>query len=166
MANSRPLPTGGICLSHSLRLDNDSLPPHRLCSAHANVSGRSQPQEGDFNEIATSFDIPANHLIKIVNELARRGYVRTIRGPGGGVELARKAKEISLGEVIEDLQGPLRLHNCVAGSGTCAIEAICRLRGILRQADEAQARFLNRFTLADIIPVAPNREQDSFDPAI
>ena len=118
------------------------------------------------SEIAMIFDIPVNHLVKIVNELARRGYVRTIRGPGGGVELAKDTKEIPLGEVIEDLQGPIRLHDCVAVSGTCAIETICRLRGILRQADEAQARFLNRFTLADIVPGLPDQKQEAFDPAI
>lgn len=103
-------------------------------------------------EIAAAFDIPANHLVKIVNELAQRGFVRTIRGPGGGVTLAPNAAQLRLGDLIEQLQGPMHLHNCVESDGSCAIESICKLRGIFRQADLVQRDFLNQYTLADIVP--------------
>jgi Rrf2 family transcriptional regulator, nitric oxide-sensitive transcriptional repressor len=103
-------------------------------------------------QIATAFDIPPNHLVKIINELAHRGYVRTIRGPGGGVSLAPNAAKLRLGDLIESLQGPMHLHECVESDGSCAIESICKLRGIFRQADAVQRNFLNQYTLADIVP--------------
>ncbi|MCB1122883.1 MAG: Rrf2 family transcriptional regulator, partial [Verrucomicrobiae bacterium] len=103
-------------------------------------------------QIAQTFDIPLNHLIKIVNDLSRRGYIRSIRGPGGGVSLAIDPGELRLGYLIEDLQGPMQLHECVNAQGYCVIETICKLRSIFRDADAVQREFLNGHTLADIIP--------------
>src|SRR5687767_1186527 len=56
-------------------------------------------------EVAGLFGISANHVAKVVNQLARLGYVRSVRGIGGGIELARPAEEIRLGEVIRDFEG-------------------------------------------------------------
>ena len=105
-------------------------------------------------EIARVFDIPLNHLVKIVHQLAQHGYVHTTRGPGGGVELARSPEDIRIGQVIDDFQGPLQLHDCVSSPGLCAIESFCKLQSIFRQGDALQRDFLNRHTLADVIPAA------------
>ena len=118
----------------------------------ARAVGEQRPRRVTSAEISRVFDIPLNHLVKIVNELARLRYVRTIRGPGGGVELARSPAEIRIGEVIDDFQGPLNLHDCVSSPGTCAIESFCKLQGIFRQADALQREFLDRHTLADVAP--------------
>lgn len=105
-------------------------------------------------QIAEAFEIPLNHLIKIVNELARRGYIRSIRGPGGGISLAKDPGTLPLGDLIEDLQGTLQLHECSNSKGYCVLETICKLRSIFREADAVQRDFLNRHSLADIIPTS------------
>ncbi len=103
-------------------------------------------------EIAAVFDVSLNHLVKVVNELARLGYIRTARGPGGGVQLGRTPESIVLGDFIEDFQGPMRLHECTVTDGICAIETFCKLKGIFAQADRLQKDFLDGYTLADFIP--------------
>lgn len=115
-------------------------------------------------QIAKAFGVPLNHLVKVIHELAQRGYIRTSRGPGGGVELARSPSDILLGQVIEDFQGPIRLHNHIDSPGICAIESTSKLQDVFRQADQLQRDFLNGFTLADILPNSIPIQ--AFDPGI
>lgn len=103
-------------------------------------------------DVAGLFNISANHIAKVVNQLARLGYVRSMRGIGGGIELARRADEIRLGDVIRDFEGNLHLLECVASDGVCVIESFCKLKGVLADAERLQLDFLNGKTLADIVP--------------
>ena len=68
-------------------------------------------------EVAGFFGISAAHVAKVVNQLARLGFVRSIRGIGGGIELARPSDKITLGEVITAFEGALHLLDCVATEG-------------------------------------------------
>jgi Rrf2 family nitric oxide-sensitive transcriptional repressor len=103
-------------------------------------------------QIAQVFGISAHHLAKVVNQLSRLGYVRSIRGIGGGIELARVPAEIRLGDVIEALEGNLHLLECVATEHVCAIQSFCKLKGVLAQAERVQLDYLNQVTLADVAP--------------
>jgi Rrf2 family nitric oxide-sensitive transcriptional repressor len=103
-------------------------------------------------EVAALFGISANHIAKVVNQLARSGYVRSIRGIGGGIELARPAVEIRLGDVIRDFEGSWHLLECVASEGVCVIESFCKLKRVLAEAERLQLEYLDGQTLADIVP--------------
>ncbi len=107
-------------------------------------------------EVASLFGISPNHVAKVVNQLARLGYLRSIRGIGGGIELAKPPEEIRLGAVIEALEGNMHLLECVAVDQICAIESFCKLKGALAEAERIQLEYLNTLTLAD---VAPTRRQ-------
>jgi Rrf2 family nitric oxide-sensitive transcriptional repressor len=102
-------------------------------------------------EIAEAFQLSMNHLVKIIHELSQLGYISTTRGPGGGILLARNPEDIRIGEVIEAIEGPLNLHDCVHTEGLCVIESFCKLKGIFRQADQLQRDFLRQHTLADVL---------------
>lgn len=104
------------------------------------------------SEVADLYSISANHIAKVVNQLGRLGYVRSIRGIGGGIELARPAHEIRLGEVIQAFEGSLHLLDCVATEGLCVIQSFCKLKGVLSEAERLQFEFLNSKTLEDILP--------------
>ncbi|KAA0131444.1 MULTISPECIES: RrF2 family transcriptional regulator [Gimesia] len=107
-------------------------------------------------EVAALFDISANHVAKVVNQLSRFGYIRSVRGLGGGIELAVPLDEIRLGEVIERFEGNLHLLECVGTEGVCVIQPFCKLKGVLAEAERLQREYLNSVTLAD---VAPSRRQ-------
>jgi Rrf2 family nitric oxide-sensitive transcriptional repressor len=104
------------------------------------------------SEVAALFGISANHIAKVVNQLARSGYVRSIRGIGGGIELARRPDEIRLGEVIRNFEGNWHLLECVASEGVCVIESFCKLKRVLAEAERLQLNYLDGQTLADIVP--------------
>lgn len=106
-------------------------------------------------EIADYFEISYNHLMKVANALAARGYVKARRGKGGGLALARAESSISLGAVARDMEGHWELVECFSTTGDCRIAASCRLAPVLGEALEAFWAVLDRYTLADIAHLPP-----------
>ena len=105
-------------------------------------------------DIAEAYGISENHLTKIVHHLARRGYVDTIRGKGGGMRLAQAPDRINLGEVVRGAEGGLALVGCFRGI-PCTIGPACALRGLLEDAAGAFFQVLDRHTLADLLKSRP-----------
>ena len=103
-------------------------------------------------QVAAMYGISANHIAKVVNQLARFGYVRSVRGIGGGIELAKSPDQIQLGQVIEAFEGNMHLLECVTTEQVCAIESFCKLKGVLAEAEQVQLQYLNSVTLADVVP--------------
>ncbi len=107
------------------------------------------------SQVAQMYGVSSNHMAKVVNQLARLGYVRSIRGIGGGIELALPAEEeIRIGEVIEAVEGNMHLLECVSTEDVCVIESFCKLRGVLREAERVQMEYLKSVTLADDSPTS------------
>ncbi|QCE33560.1 Rrf2 family transcriptional regulator [Acetobacteraceae bacterium] len=109
-------------------------------------------------DVAEAYDIPLNHVKKIITHLVKGKYVVSLRGRNGGIKIARLASEIRLGEVIRYLDEGGNLLRCMDESITkeeknlfCILSAGCHLKSLLA---EAQATFLekmNQSTLKDII---------------
>jgi Rrf2 family nitric oxide-sensitive transcriptional repressor len=110
------------------------------------------------DEIASEFRISRNHLTKVVSDLAGSGFLRTRRGAGGGVRLARPPQSITLGEVVRSLEQRQALVECFrADGGACALTPRCRLRARLAAARDAFLDELDRTTLAECAyPPAPS----------
>ncbi len=102
-------------------------------------------------DIATSFGISKNHLMKVVNDLGRRGYLDTVRGRHGGIRLMRKPIDINIGKVVRDTEDELEVLGCLDHTGYCRIEQVCVLRGAVREAAAAFLAVLDGYTLADLI---------------
>src|SRR5690606_10738438 len=107
-------------------------------------------------ELAAEFEISRNHLIKVMQRLARGGIIATRRGSGGGAVLARKPEEIRLGDIVSLLEQDQPLVSCFAPTGgQCTVRGHCRLKHRLRSAEAAFLADLNRSTLADVaLPAA------------
>ena len=106
-------------------------------------------------EIADEFGISRNHLNKVIQRLARHGFVATRRGAGGGAMLARPASEIGLGDLVRLLEQDQALVECFAPDGACCVTPVCRLKGRLHAAESAFLAELDRSTLADVALPAP-----------
>ena len=85
-------------------------------------------------EIADRQNIPTPFLAKIISQLSLAGLVTTFRGAGGGVTLARPAAEISLLQVIEALEGPIRLNRCVIEPDACPRNEHCPVHHVWAKA--------------------------------
>ena len=104
-------------------------------------------------EVAEFFQIPAPNVAKVVNQLARLGYVRSVRGIGGGIELATAADDITIGEIVETFEGSLHLLECVGTEDVCVIQSYCKLRNVLARAEQVQVDYLKSVTLSEVLPV-------------
>ncbi|MFT5527913.1 MAG: Rrf2 family nitric oxide-sensitive transcriptional repressor [Pirellulaceae bacterium] len=103
-------------------------------------------------EISNFYGISRDHVAKVVQRLARLGYIRSLRGVGGGVELAKSANKIRIGEVISDIEGNVHLLECVGSEeNICVIQPGCKLRGVLAEAERIQMQYLNKVKLSDVV---------------
>ncbi len=109
-------------------------------------------------EVAGFYRISENHLVKVVHELGRRGFVETLRGKGGGIRLARPASEIRIGEVVRAMEDDLALAACFAPQEPdkmCRLTDACGLQGLLHRALKAFMAELDAKTLAELLAPFP-----------
>lgn len=103
-------------------------------------------------EIAASYGISRNHLMKVVYELGLAGYVETVRGKNGGLRLAREPEAIILGEVVRRTEPDMALVPCFDPvNGACVITPACKLRRALHEARAAFLEVLDGYSLADLV---------------
>jgi Rrf2 family nitric oxide-sensitive transcriptional repressor len=99
------------------------------------------------SEMARAHRISQNHLMKVVNDLGRAGYVESIRGRTGGIRLGRSPDEIQVGSVVRYTEEDFDLADCAS----CIIAPACSLRNVLAEALQAFMAVLDRYTLADLL---------------
>jgi Rrf2 family protein len=118
--------------------------------ASASGGGRVPTQE-----IASRQKIPGPFLAKIISQLSVAGMVNTYRGAGGGVTLAHPPSEISLLQVIEALEGPIRLNRCVIQPDACPRNHNCPVHHIWAQAQADLLSLLEVTTFDELVGSAP-----------
>jgi Rrf2 family transcriptional regulator, nitric oxide-sensitive transcriptional repressor len=97
-------------------------------------------------EIAERYRISENHLMKVVHDLGKAGFIATSRGRGGGLRLARPASEIVIGQVVRHTEDGFDLVDCAS----CLIAPACGATAVLKEATDAFLAVLDRYTLADV----------------
>jgi Rrf2 family protein len=119
------------------------------------------------SELARRDAIPKKFLEAILLELKRRGLVQSRKGKGGGYFLRRKPADITFGEVIRLLDGPLAAVPCVSQTAymrcaECVDEPTCGVRLAMKEVRDATAKILDHTTLADVnMRVARRRRKSS-----
>ena len=94
--------------------------------------------------IAKEQKIPPSFLAKIISQLSIAGLLHTSRGARGGVTLAREPGDITLLEVVEAIDGPIQLNECVGNEGACTFDADCPIKPVWCDAqDELVTRLKN-----------------------
>ena len=80
-------------------------------------------------ELAAETGLPVPTVQKVVSLLSRAGLLRSVRGSGGGLQLARPAAAITLADIVEAVEGPIALTSCVeSGKHDCALEGSCSVQ--------------------------------------
>lgn len=107
-------------------------------------------------ELADSHAVSKNHLMKIVNDLARQGLLQTTRGRGGGLRLLKNAAGIRIGDVVRHTETDFRMVECFdASHNACTLTAHCQLKQVIWTALQSYMAELDKVTLADITQAAP-----------
>ena len=107
-------------------------------------------------ELAESHAVSKNHLMKIVNDLARQGLLQTTRGRGGGLRLLKPAADIRIGDVVRRTETDFRMVECFdASHNACTLTAHCQLKQVIWTALQSYMAELDKVTLADITRAAP-----------
>jgi Rrf2 family nitric oxide-sensitive transcriptional repressor len=106
----------------------------------------------NISEIAERYAVSRNHLVKVVHNLARGGFIKSYRGKGGGIELARGPGQINIGEVVRYTEGPLKPVECFdVERNRCVITNVCGLADAIAEACDSFFATLDRYTLADLV---------------
>ena len=107
------------------------------------------------NEIADAYDISRNHLLKVVNGLMEQELIQTFRGKSGGLQLAKPARKINVGEVVKYMEGDVQLIDCQ--EPYCPILPACNLKRALNEANQGFYKILGSYTLEDLIKGKENK---------
>ena len=103
-------------------------------------------------EIADSYGISKNHLMKVVQELSRKGYLFACRGKNGGLRLKIRPADINVGELVRAMENDLALAECLGRNNQCILTPACTLQALFAEALEAFLGVLDGYTLEDILP--------------
>lgn len=103
------------------------------------------------DDVAKVHGLSRPHIMKIVHELGKAGYLETVRGRGGGFRLARPPEQIIVGEVVRITEGPMDVVECFnPEKNKCPLIGICILSHKMQEAMAAFMAVLDDLTIADI----------------
>ena len=101
-------------------------------------------------EIAGQFDIPLELMAKVLQKLTRRGLLISQKGTRGGYHLARSAEKISVGDVIQAIDGPVTVTACSPQVDTCDQYSKCNVRDPLWRIKDRIVDTLHTFTISEL----------------
>lgn len=107
-----------------------------------------EDQMTNISQVTEVYGVSRNHMVKIINQLSRVGFVTAVRGKNGGIRLGKPADQIRIGDVVRELE-PLALVNC--SIEFCHITPACRLKQVLHTAVQNFLKELDQYTLADMV---------------
>lgn len=103
------------------------------------------------DDVSQIHGISRPHIVKVVHELGKAGYLETVRGRNGGFRLGRSAETILVGDVVRLTEGPLDVVECFnPEKNTCPLMGVCRLSKKIKEATHAFMEVLDDVTIADI----------------
>ncbi|MFV1464836.1 MULTISPECIES: RrF2 family transcriptional regulator [unclassified Phaeobacter] len=109
--------------------------------------GSRPEQMFEIETLSRMHQLPVSSVMKIISELVRHGYIRSIRGRSGGVQMNMDPAAIRLGDVVQAMGEPMEIVDC----SNCLLVGNCRLKGVLCEAAQAFAEVLMKYRLGDLI---------------
>jgi Rrf2 family transcriptional regulator, nitric oxide-sensitive transcriptional repressor len=120
--------------------------------------GLKGQEQSTIGAIAEAYGISRYHLMKVANRLQHMGYVKSVRGRGGGVRLGMDPTSIGIGTLIRRTEGDLAPVECFRSDNRCVISPSCGFQHVFGNALHAFLAELDRHTLADLLPSVDQRD--------
>ena len=102
-------------------------------------------------QIAAQSDIPAHFLAKILQQLARKGFLKSSKGPTGGFALRMPAQEITMYQIVDSVDGVADYQRCPGGQTECNDEAPCGMHDSWKELRSRIIDYLERTSIADLV---------------
>jgi len=118
------------------------------------------PESSSAKEIAETYGIPLPLLSKILQKLAKAGFLRSEHGTNGGYRLAKDAREITALDVIRSIDGPIFLTACFTEHGYCCHTDKCIVRDPLQKVHEGILRLLASISISDMAQESPKSDDE------
>jgi Rrf2 family protein len=115
-------------------------------------------------ELAAAAECPEQFLSKVLQNLTRAGLITSHRGNTGGFELARSRRTASILEVVEAVEGPIRLNLCLTSTHACERQSWCLAHPVWAEAQQAMVDVLQKATIGDLAQEAAARREASLLP--
>tara|TARA_B110001452_G_scaffold196345_1_gene166341 strand:- start:761 stop:1144 length:384 start_codon:yes stop_codon:yes gene_type:complete len=104
-------------------------------------------------DIAESYNVSRNHLVKVVHNLSTLGYIHSTQGRNGGIRLAVSPDDIVVGDIVRAVEPSLCLIDCE--SQQCPISSACLLKEALDEAMSTFLKTLDGYTVSDLVRNKP-----------
>jgi len=119
--------------------------------AMLDVAASKEGEVARTRQVAEHQGIPKVFLPKIVQRLVQAGLLRSHRGPAGGIALSRSPSKINMRQIIEAMDGPIALNNCLLTPGECPRESICPIHEIWVTTQDGLLKGLECITLSKLV---------------
>jgi FeS assembly SUF system regulator len=117
----------------------------------AHLARHDVPGQVSARDLAEATQLPVPMVSKILNQLVHGGLVVSTRGVNGGYGLARSPHEISVAEVLDAVEGPLGLTECIDTPGACGLEPCCSVRSVWHHINLRIRHALDAVSLAEMV---------------
>ncbi|PRO66009.1 Rrf2 family transcriptional regulator [Alkalicoccus urumqiensis] len=115
------------------------------------VTVKPEGELSQIKEISEAYHISKNHLMKVVYQLGKLGYIETLRGRNGGIRLNQAPEDINIGTLVRHTEDNFHIVECFdQENNQCPITPACQLQFVLGDALKAYMNVLDQYTLADI----------------
>jgi len=115
------------------------------------LAGRADEGAVSTRRLAEEQAVPYQLACKLLQQLQDAGIVHSAMGPKGGFRLQRGPERISLLDVIEAVQGPLRLNRCLLRDARCPRQEVCPVRAKIGRLQDQMGEYLGGITLAELV---------------
>jgi len=125
------------------------------------LSDAPQGATVDVERVAKAQRIPVAYLAKLFQMLAKKGFVKSTRGPDGGFRLSRDPEDISVLEVIEAIEGPIFLNDCLIHAGQCQMDKVCPVHDVWREAQKRMLEYLRGSSFKGLVKASRQKAKKS-----
>lgn len=112
---------------------------------------QGEEQKVSSRVLAEEAQVPYTLTCKLLQKLQKKGIVKSVMGPKGGFLLAQPPEQVSFLEVVELVQGPIRMNRCLLGDHVCPLKQGCPLHGQMAGLQKEVREHLGATTFADVI---------------
>lgn len=131
--------------------------------AMVNLVGHCENEPVSSTELSQQGQIPYQLTCKLMQKLHNAKLVKSCMGPKGGFKLSKEPSKISLLEVVEAIQGPVKLNRCLLGNGVCPQQKNCKVRGKLSELEDSINNYLGSVKLNGLVKSTGLRSKKRHD---